>query len=265
MQCITCKADVPPQWVNAIQKNECPGCGGQIMDDSSKELLMELKEAMSRMPNDPEGLAGWILSNYVLTKVGSGEPTGFHRRPPARAATEHGAKPGRKIKVNTNNPVQNFLKRTGVSKSLNDRKNYQEIVNQINTGDIDDTMYGESESELESEEEVEEIDYETDEPIEAEVTDEEDVLQEAEANRRQMQSMVTARKQQLKNSLLLPDASVSARPVSPREVEAVMESLAKRTGDFSSNAALNEARLKRVQAQEDIASGIRKPGSFSRG
>jgi hypothetical protein len=30
--------------------------------------------AMTRMPNDPEGVAGWLLSNYRLHKIGSGEP-----------------------------------------------------------------------------------------------------------------------------------------------------------------------------------------------
>ncbi|NJO18720.1 MAG: hypothetical protein HC877_24270 [Thioploca sp.] len=81
MKCISCEADIPPQWVNAIKSNICPGCGGPIMHESSKRLLDELAEAMERMPNDPEGLAGWLLSNYELRKIGDGEPTEhFHRQ-----------------------------------------------------------------------------------------------------------------------------------------------------------------------------------------
>lgn len=80
MKCMSCNAEIPPEWVACIQENKCPGCGGAIMDDSSKQLLDELREAMQRMPGDPEGLAGWLLSNYQLIKIGSAEPTVFHRK-----------------------------------------------------------------------------------------------------------------------------------------------------------------------------------------
>ncbi len=80
MKCISCSADIPPAWVNAINTNICPGCGGEIMSSQTKELLSELREAMLKMPNDAEGLAGWLLSNYNLEKIGSAEPTNFHRK-----------------------------------------------------------------------------------------------------------------------------------------------------------------------------------------
>jgi hypothetical protein len=81
MRCVNCGAEIPPQWVNALQSNVCPGCGGSIMDESSKELLDEISSAMERMPNDPQGLAGWLLSNYELFKIGDGQPIGeFHRK-----------------------------------------------------------------------------------------------------------------------------------------------------------------------------------------
>lgn len=79
MKCISCNADVPPQWVHAINVNQCPGCGKEIMNEDTKTLLVELREAMSKMPNDPEGLAGWLISNYNLSKIGDAEPTNFHR------------------------------------------------------------------------------------------------------------------------------------------------------------------------------------------
>jgi hypothetical protein len=81
MKCRSCGANIPPEWVNAINSNVCPGCGGAIMDEKSKELLDELANAMERMPNDPQGVAGWLLSNYEFRKVGDGIPTEkFHRK-----------------------------------------------------------------------------------------------------------------------------------------------------------------------------------------
>ena len=81
MRCMNCGADIPPAYIHAISKNECPGCSGPIMNEASKELLNELADALTRMPNDPQGVAGWLLSNYRFQKVGSGEPVEkFHRK-----------------------------------------------------------------------------------------------------------------------------------------------------------------------------------------
>lgn len=81
MRCMSCGANIPPEWVMAIQSNTCPGCGGEIMGSATQELLQELTEAMTRMPNDPQGVAGWLLSNYRFQKMGSGEPVEkFHRK-----------------------------------------------------------------------------------------------------------------------------------------------------------------------------------------
>ncbi len=81
MRCMSCGANVPPEWVHSIQSNICPGCGGEIMGSTTQELLKELTEAMTRMPNDPQGVAGWLLSNYRFQKMGSAEPVEkFHRK-----------------------------------------------------------------------------------------------------------------------------------------------------------------------------------------
>lgn len=78
---MSCGADIPPQWVKAIESNICPGCGNQIMGDATQQLLHELADAMAKMPNDPQGVAGWLLSNYRFQKIGSGEPVEkFHRK-----------------------------------------------------------------------------------------------------------------------------------------------------------------------------------------
>ncbi|MCK9567705.1 hypothetical protein M0R72_01995 [Candidatus Pacearchaeota archaeon] len=81
MRCMSCGADIPPQFVHAIATNTCGGCGGEIMNEASKELLKELSDALSRMPNDPQGIAGWLMSNYRFQKMGEGKPVEkFHRK-----------------------------------------------------------------------------------------------------------------------------------------------------------------------------------------
>ncbi len=81
MKCVTCGADIPPEWVHSIQINSCPGCGGAIMREEDKQLLDELTAAMERMPNDPQGVVGWLLSNYHVQKYGEAKPVEkFHRK-----------------------------------------------------------------------------------------------------------------------------------------------------------------------------------------
>jgi hypothetical protein len=78
---MSCGADIPPQFVHAIATNTCSGCGGEIMNEASKDLLKELSDALSRMPNDPQGVAGWLMSNYRFQKMGEGKPVEkFHRK-----------------------------------------------------------------------------------------------------------------------------------------------------------------------------------------
>ena len=80
MRCMSCGADIPPQWVKAIQSNVCPNCGDPIMGEPTQSLLKELTEAMEKMPNNPQGVAGWLLSNYRFQKMGSGQPVEFNSR-----------------------------------------------------------------------------------------------------------------------------------------------------------------------------------------
>jgi hypothetical protein len=39
------------------------------MDEDGKALFKELKDVLKKMPNDPEGLAGWILANFKIKKL----------------------------------------------------------------------------------------------------------------------------------------------------------------------------------------------------
>lgn len=107
---MSCGADIPPAWVMAIQSNTCPGCGGEIMSGPTQELLKELTEAMERMPNDPQGVAGWLLSNYRFQKMGSGEPVEkFHRK-----GGNGGAQPDG-VSLKTDPTYSEFVKRNDAS------------------------------------------------------------------------------------------------------------------------------------------------------
>lgn len=71
---MNCGVDILPSYVGAIKSNQCPGCLGQIYNDATKQLMEELADAMAKMPNDPQGIAGWLLSNYRFQKIGDGKP-----------------------------------------------------------------------------------------------------------------------------------------------------------------------------------------------
>ena len=89
MKCRSCGADIPPAFVHAIATNQCAGCGGEIMSEEDKQLLDELSDAMERMPNDPQGVAGWLLSNYQFRKIGDAVPVEkFHRPGQAKQKEE---------------------------------------------------------------------------------------------------------------------------------------------------------------------------------
>jgi len=77
-KCNGCGIQITPEWVDAIYNNRCPACGETIMDAETEELLTSLAAAMKQMKPDPICLAGWLVSNYYLKKVGSGEPTEFY-------------------------------------------------------------------------------------------------------------------------------------------------------------------------------------------
>jgi hypothetical protein len=107
--CKNCNAQIPPEWTNAIRTGVCPGCGGALFDEKEKELMDELAAAMERMPNDPQGIVGWLMSNYKFYKIGDAIPTEkFHRK--GQSIPEEG------LKID---PTYNeFLKRTGESNKV---------------------------------------------------------------------------------------------------------------------------------------------------
>ena len=81
------------------------------MTDESKQLLDELSNAIERMPNNPRGVAGWLLSNYRFQKIGDAQPVEKFHQKPTRQAQEH------QLKV-ADNPVQTLLARTDAYKGI---------------------------------------------------------------------------------------------------------------------------------------------------
>jgi hypothetical protein len=101
-----------------INKNECPACGQQIMNDAMQELLVELRQALTEMPNDPEGLAGWLLTHYRLVKIGDGKPVMEFFGPNGKKQTrqnQNGARVGNvgSVRDDGDNLLAKFKEQTG--------------------------------------------------------------------------------------------------------------------------------------------------------
>lgn len=81
MKCKSCGGDNPPEFVWCIQNNTCAGCGEPLFTEPEQELLTELTAAMEQMPNNPQGIVGWLLSNYSVRKIGDAVPVEkFHTK-----------------------------------------------------------------------------------------------------------------------------------------------------------------------------------------
>lgn len=143
MQCISCQIDIPPAWKGCIIQNSCPSCMGPIMDQSGVDLRKELSEAMSKMANDPDGLAGWLLSNYVLTKIGDAQPTEFHGKKLTLPQSPN------KIKSEKEKKIEEFMVRSGVDpskiKKSTGLNSVQDIIEDIHGEDDQEIMEVEAE------------------------------------------------------------------------------------------------------------------------
>jgi hypothetical protein len=197
------------------------------MDEASKELLDELRSAMEEMPNDPEGLAGWLLSHYKLHKIGSAEPTEFHRQ------RQQQQFPGLKV---AENPKSIFLQRAGMDRELDRRKQtLAEIAQQVNeAGEADGT-----------------VSVDLDEIDEAEGLDE----YEAVALAQSRQAQGASAKNVLHNNSLLVQGD--GPPPTSVETEMLSQELGKTPIDDGSDIhpALQADRFKRLKAQQEVAAG----------
>lgn len=231
MKCMSCSAEISPEWVFCIQENRCPGCGGPIMTEDSKQLLDELRDAMKRMPNDPEGLSGWLLSNYVLRKVGSAEPINFHRK---------------NNNINNNDPndvsgdpaFNNFKRRSGADQAPT-KKVIDRLLKQTSS------MYGEDDGDdVQDSRTDEEIEIEDDAQV---AKDLEDPELQAFANK-------------IFSKPARPGLSVNS------DLESIFSDVIKENdsaGGFDSVPELNKQRLERLKKQKAFAEG-RSTGKFKK-
>jgi hypothetical protein len=71
MQCVTCKAEISSVFRYAIVKNECPACGGSIMDEESLAIIEHLKHTLSNVATlrdeTVQGLAMTLFSTYEIS------------------------------------------------------------------------------------------------------------------------------------------------------------------------------------------------------
>jgi hypothetical protein len=245
MRCMSCEADIPPQWVNAIQSNQCPGCGGEIMNQPAKELLDELTKAIERMPNNPQGIAGWLLSNYHFRKIGDASPTEhFH--------TKRGMRQGGPDDVDTsglrvaNNPVQALLKRTDAYRNIQATraklrgvggdKQQQLAAMAAGIAEVDADLYGDGLPDVEAGEQAGEQYFDEDDQV---------VIERGPRLSRQLATGAS-----------LLDAT--AQPLTPEELAALASSVqpGEEEDDVGvANRVLQAQRLKRLKAQQDVAGG----------
>lgn len=141
---MSCGIDIPPSFVLVIQANKCPGCEGEILTAGAKDLIEELKSALEKMPNDPIGLSGWLVSNYEMKKVGTGEPVNFYRKPEPQI--QYTSPEQRPLKGDKPKPISRFMENAEVSpEAINqgvklalaqkNKNKYQQIVEAIHSGD----------------------------------------------------------------------------------------------------------------------------------
>lgn len=79
MKCEQCNVDIPASFIKIIEKGICPSCDGEIMSESTRQIREELRDAIAKMEDDPEGLSAWLLSTYDMVPKGTVEATEFHR------------------------------------------------------------------------------------------------------------------------------------------------------------------------------------------
>lgn len=149
MKCKNCSADVPPQWVHCINTNTCPSCGYELMTSDDLSVLAEVRDAMSQMPNNPEGIASWLMTHYKLVRQGSGspEPTTFHQRQGEPVVVAQGNAPVAEPQSDGKALFNQFLARAGMNKTPNAAELKQRAGTAVSMPmpDMDSDFDGESE------------------------------------------------------------------------------------------------------------------------
>lgn len=249
MNCMNCNADIPPAFVSAIKNNRCPGCDGQIMSEEHQTMLNELKEAMAKMEHNPEGLAGWLLSNYDLRKKGSAEPTQFYtQRPQHQGRSDDGPTQGVKW---ANSPTHEFAKRSGADRVTANK--FSSIVDVINS--VNSNLYGGPQQ----------MQQQTEDVVES-GSEEDDMRTKVEL------AAIVAKKEgrpitmkDVLSSNVLVDTSGSGPSVEIEDSKVLSTALFGNDDDTQLPPALQADRMKRLMAQQGVSFGgagkIRRSGS----
>jgi hypothetical protein len=117
------------------------------MDDKAKQLMEELTIALIEAPNNPAGLASWLLSKYHIEKI--------TEEPPDLPEFHEPKKRGSKKSGRSEN---DFMKRAEVNLDPERAKKIMSYINE--SQDVQDIMYGPDEQAPEEEIEASEEDYE---------------------------------------------------------------------------------------------------------
>jgi len=132
IKCQNCGVEIPPTWSKVLASNECPSCGEPILNESTVNLIEELTEALTIMPNDPRGLAGWLISNYRMQKVGSAEPVVKFNNGKDKAVIVSGhVNPNSPMAQRGESPMDKFFKNAGVNINASNNDKFKEIVSEL--------------------------------------------------------------------------------------------------------------------------------------
>jgi len=248
MICQNCSVEIPPAWVAAIASNQCPACSGPIMDDAAQALMEGLATALKQMPNNPQGIAGWILSNFQVRQIGDALPVDhFHGdRPPQ----EHQAQA-----ANPNYPSshQRYLgNKHEATKGIQATNAKLAHLAQSIQGN-QNSMYGGEEEELNVTE-----DFDPSGPSKADIEAAAELMGTSLPRNREGQSSPPVKLKDLLASQAGALVNPNAKSLTSEEISQ-LEAIKDR-GSNESDALMKE-RMKRVSAQKNFDMGT---GSFRR-
>lgn len=69
MRCLSCQEEINPKFRHSIEQNICPYCGGSVMEELLKSLLIVLQDTMNKLQAYPDQLNDWLLSNFNYIKT----------------------------------------------------------------------------------------------------------------------------------------------------------------------------------------------------
>lgn len=228
MKCMSCGANIPPEWIAAIKHNKCPGCDGKIFTDEAQELMTELATAMEQMPNNPQGIAGWLLSNYHIRKIGDAKPTEkFHTKQSVSSETDNNMKIAENPFLQRTNSYKQVME---TQRKLNPNSQLAKLAQGITSVNADQTMYGSEDNAISPED---------------------------------LEAMAQGQGQGQGRQLVAAGETFvdpNVQPLSPDEL-AVISSIGQEEDPQETQDVLNIQRMKRVKAQNAVLGG---GGSFSR-